>query len=59
VEQAIFLWQTYQAPDLIDWALDVLDSLVIDSIAEHSEWKIEGAIKLRECSQRDIRLISM
>ena len=29
VEQAIFLWQTYQAPDLIDWALNVLDSLAV------------------------------
>ena len=29
VEQAIFLWQTYQAPGLIDWVLNVVDSLVV------------------------------
>jgi hypothetical protein len=29
VEQAILLWQTYQAPDLVDWALSVLDSLAV------------------------------
>jgi hypothetical protein len=29
VEQAILLWQTYEAPDLVDWALNVLDSLAL------------------------------
>jgi hypothetical protein len=29
MEQAILLWQTYQAPDLIDWALNILDSTVL------------------------------